>query len=83
MLGDSSVSGDNKSPLVLSSAQQSWLAEVSAKAASVRRAFETGAGINAAELGDWFASHVVDGNLQRDGVFSELYDKLHRTGANF
>jgi hypothetical protein len=70
-------------PLELNSAQQNWLAEVCVKASELKHAEATGKTINFQEIGEWFASHVVDGNLQKDDCFSVLYDRLHRSGANF
>ena len=66
----------------LTAAQQDWFAEVCIKAVEIKWKSDTGKDLNFQELGEWFASHIVDGNLQSDGVFSRLYDTLHRTGAN-
>ncbi len=69
-------------PLILSQAEQDWLANVCQTAASIRRRYETQQPIDFAEIGVEFVQHIVDGNLQSDGCFSRLYDALHRSGAN-
>lgn len=69
-------------PLILSQAEQDWLAKVCETAASIRYKHDTQKPIDFAEIGVEFASHIVDGNLQSDGCFSRLYDVLHRSGAN-
>jgi hypothetical protein len=69
-------------PLILSQAEQDWLANVCQTAASIRHKYENQKPIDFAEIGAEFVQHIVDGNLQTDNCFSRLYDALHRSGAN-
>lgn len=76
---------NDPSVLKLTAGEQSWLAELASKARSLKYNYGQGketSDNDLQELGLWFLTHVVENN-RTPQQFDDMFDKLHRSGANF